>query len=137
MHAPRPTHPPITPKSLTHVFADAMPVEIVQFCWEFNLRRLRELPEVAGCDAKLRLAKDGTPYVTDNGNYIVDLYFQNPIKANSGQNGRLRVRSLASLRAGVSTALLRPPAPSTPSNHPSHPTQICRTRVPRRLPSRA
>lgn len=56
---------------------DAMPVEIVQFCWEFNLKRLAELPEVKGCEAKLRKGADGKePYVTDNGNYIVDLYFQ-------------------------------------------------------------
>ena len=61
---------------------DAMPVEITQFCWEFNLRRLQDLPELAGLtDAKLRQAADGKgPYVTDNGNYIVDLYFGTPIK---------------------------------------------------------
>ena len=59
---------------------DAMPVEIVQFCWEFNLKRLAELPEVKGCEAKLRKGADGKePYVTDNGNYIVDLYFDTPI----------------------------------------------------------
>lgn len=52
----------------------AMPVEIVQFCWKYTLERLRALPEVAGCDAKLRMDGD-KPYVTDNGNYIVDLYF--------------------------------------------------------------
>ena len=53
----------------------------MQFCWEFNLKRLRELPEVKGCEAKLRKGADGKePYVTDNGNYIVDLYFQEPIK---------------------------------------------------------
>ena len=59
-----------------------MPVEITQFCWEFNLRRLQDLPELAGLtDAKLRQAADGKgPYVTDNGNYIVDLYFGSPIK---------------------------------------------------------
>jgi ribose 5-phosphate isomerase A len=55
-----------------------MPVEITQFCWEFNLRRLANLPEVKGCVAKLRQAGD-KPYVTDNGNYIVDLYFDTPI----------------------------------------------------------
>ena len=26
--------------------ADAMPVEIVQFCWQYNLERLQNLPEV-------------------------------------------------------------------------------------------
>lgn len=57
-----------------------MPVEIVQFCWEYNLQRLQNLPEVAGLkEAKLRMNGD-KPYVTDNSNYIVDLYFDTPIK---------------------------------------------------------
>ena len=59
--------------------ADAMPVEIVQFCWKYNLERLQNLPELAGCKAKLRM-KGEEPYVTDNQNYIVDLYFEEPIK---------------------------------------------------------
>ncbi|KAK8689554.1 hypothetical protein V6N13_088268 [Hibiscus sabdariffa] len=37
-----------------------------------------------GCEAKLRLDGSEKPYVTDNGNYIVDLYFQNPIKDGFG-----------------------------------------------------
>lgn len=59
---------------------DAMPVEIVQFCWKYNLERLQKLPELAGCKAKLREDADGSPYVTDNHNYIVDLYFSTPIE---------------------------------------------------------
>jgi hypothetical protein len=39
------------------------------------LTRLANLKEVAGCEAKLRMEGD-KPYVTDNSNYIVDLYFQ-------------------------------------------------------------
>ncbi|KAK9908930.1 hypothetical protein WJX75_004851 [Coccomyxa subellipsoidea] len=58
---------------------DAMPVEIVQFCWKYNLNRLQNLPELAGGVAKLRMDGD-KPYVTDNSNYIVDLYFEEPIK---------------------------------------------------------
>eukprot|EP00889_Picochlorum_renovo_P001773 jgi/Picre1/28803/NNA_004200.t1 len=58
---------------------DAMPIEIVQFCHEYTLRRIAALPEVAGCEARLRMDGDA-PYVTDNSNYIVDLYFQTPIK---------------------------------------------------------
>ena len=56
-----------------------MPVEIVQFCWKYNLERLQNLPELEGSEAKLRMVGD-KPYVTDNSNYIVDLYFQTPIK---------------------------------------------------------
>lgn len=39
-----------------------------------------------GCDAKLR-EEDGKPYVTDNDNYIVDLYFTEPIK-DANQAGK-------------------------------------------------
>lgn len=59
--------------------ADAMPVEIVQFCYKYNLGRLQDLPELAGSKAKLRMNGD-KPYVTDNQNYIVDLYFEEPLK---------------------------------------------------------
>ena len=57
----------------------AMPVEIVQFCYKYTLNRLRDLPEVAGCKAELRMEGD-SPYITDNSNYIVDLFFEEPIK---------------------------------------------------------
>lgn len=56
----------------------AMPVEVTPFCWEFNLNRLLALDSVKGCTAKLRMEAD-KPYVTDNDNYIVDLYFDTPI----------------------------------------------------------
>nr|XP_010923533.1 probable ribose-5-phosphate isomerase 3, chloroplastic [Elaeis guineensis] len=58
----------------------AMPVEVVQFCWKYNHTRLQEIFKEEGCEAKLRLDADGKPYVTDNSNYIVDLYFKTPIK---------------------------------------------------------
>lgn len=61
----------------------AMPVEVVQFCWKYNQVRLQDLFKEEGCEAKLRLDGDGKPYVTDNSNYIVDLYFKNPIKDSS------------------------------------------------------
>lgn len=58
----------------------AMPVEIVQFCSKFTLDRLKALPSVKQGlrEAKIRQDGDGY-YVTDNGNYIVDLYFDAPI----------------------------------------------------------
>ena len=64
----------------------AMPVEVVQFCWKYNLVRLQELFKEEGCEAKLRL-DGGKPYVTDNMNYIVDLYFESPIR-DSGAAGK-------------------------------------------------
>eukprot|EP00877_Chromochloris_zofingiensis_P000927 jgi/Chrzof1/10835/Cz05g13260.t1_RPI1 len=54
-------------------------VELVQFCHKYNMRRLQNLPELAGCEAKLRMEGD-KPFVTMNGNYLVDLYFSEPIR---------------------------------------------------------
>lgn len=57
-----------------------IPVEVVPYGWESTARRV----EAAGCNPKLRPAKaaaDGSaagaasPYVTDNGNYILDCDF--------------------------------------------------------------
>eukprot|EP00961_Rhodomonas_salina_P057034 766709-Rhodomonas_salina.5 len=63
-----------------------LPVEIVPFCHEHTMRTIAALPEVAGCTARLRTGDcsnnkpDGDqPAVTDNGNYIVDLIFEQPI----------------------------------------------------------
>lgn len=58
----------------------AVPVEIVQFCWDYNHIRLQELFKDEECEAKLRLDEDGKPFVSDNSNYIVDLYFKTPIQ---------------------------------------------------------
>lgn len=65
----------------------ALPVEIVPFCHEHTMRTVAALPELAGCRPVLRRGDcsnnkpDGDePAVTDNGNYIVDLSFDQPIK---------------------------------------------------------
>ncbi|CAM8953409.1 hypothetical protein QQ045_016917 [Rhodiola kirilowii] len=58
----------------------AMPVEIVPFCWKFTAERLQAVFEYAGCVAKLRtVVQTGEPFVTDNQNYIVDLYFKSEL----------------------------------------------------------
>ena len=65
-----------------------LPVEITPFCHEHTLRKVAALPSLAGCEAKLRMGAvstgskvDGDAIaVTDNGNYIVDLFFKEPIK---------------------------------------------------------
>ncbi|KAH7516396.1 probable ribose-5-phosphate isomerase 2 [Ziziphus jujuba] len=74
----------------------AMPVEIIPFCWKFTATRLQNLFEYAGCTAKLRtFGENNEPFVTDNGNYIVDLYFKKDM-------GDLRAASDAILQlAGV------------------------------------
>jgi ribose 5-phosphate isomerase A len=58
----------------------AMPVEIVPFCWKFTAQRLQALFKDSGCVAKLRTCgENGEPSVTDNRNYVVDLYFSKDI----------------------------------------------------------
>jgi ribose 5-phosphate isomerase A len=49
----------------------SVPVEVVQFGWEATQRRLGEL----GGNPALRLGKDGKPFVTDGGHYIIDCAF--------------------------------------------------------------
>ncbi len=48
-----------------------LPVEVVPFAWEVHMRWLSTL----GCRAELRRNSDGSPYVTDNHNFIVHCTF--------------------------------------------------------------
>lgn len=64
-----------------------IPVEIVQFEYAHTMNVIGKLPALAGCKPVLRMGSsannqpDGPdPAVTDNGNYIVDLFFDEPIK---------------------------------------------------------
>lgn len=45
----------------------AMPVEIVQFCWKYNLQRLENLPEVKGCKVAYRLTLEILAYLVAAG----------------------------------------------------------------------
>ena len=47
-----------------------VPVEVTPFAWEVSRRQLEKL----GCKATIREA-NGTPYITDNQNYILDCLF--------------------------------------------------------------
>ncbi len=51
-----------------------VPVEVVQFCWKNQARWLASL----GCTPILR-GGEVQPYITDNGNYILDCHFPNGI----------------------------------------------------------
>lgn len=64
-----------------------LPVEITPFCHEHTRRIIEGLPSLAGVKAVLRYGdvannkNDGDHIaVTDNGNYIVDLFFESPIE---------------------------------------------------------
>ena len=49
----------------------AVPVEVLPFAWRLTQRRLSKL----GCEPLVR-QKDGRPFETDNGNYILDCKFE-------------------------------------------------------------
>ena len=59
----------------------AVPVEVVKFGWQLTLARLEKVFEgFEDCEGRLRKGEDGGPFMTDNGNYVVDLFFREGIK---------------------------------------------------------
>ena len=56
-----------------------LPVEVVQFGWRAQVRWLESM----GCSVALR-GDEGSPFVTDNGNYILDCTFAEGIDNPSG-----------------------------------------------------
>jgi ribose 5-phosphate isomerase A len=65
-----------------------LPVEVVPFAWTVHLKPL----EALGGVARLRLAPGGEPYVTDNGNYILDVAFSDGIEDSRRLDQALRSR---------------------------------------------
>jgi len=55
-------------------------VEVLPFCHAYTMEVIKKLPSLAGCQATLRADDDGKPFLTDNGNYVVELVFHRPIK---------------------------------------------------------
>ncbi len=49
-----------------------VPVEVLPFAWGFTAKRLAGL----GDEPELRTSPSGSPFVTDDGNYIIDLKFE-------------------------------------------------------------
>ena len=62
-------------KLVDHLGTHPLPVEIAQFIYRSTLQRL----EAKGYQGVLRLKRDNMPYLTDNGNYIVDIQYSTPI----------------------------------------------------------
>ncbi|HEX9692446.1 MAG TPA: ribose 5-phosphate isomerase A [Gemmatimonadales bacterium] len=63
----------------------AVPVEVIPFGWKTNLVPM----EALGAAPTLRIL-DGTPYVTDEGNYIIDCAFSGGLRDPQGVDDRLR-----------------------------------------------
>ena len=58
-------------KLVTYLGQFPLPVEIVQFGWEITFKQIRNL----GCQPVLRM-ENNVPFITDNGNYILDCHFE-------------------------------------------------------------
>ncbi len=67
----------------------SLPVEVIQFGWRAHVPFLRDL----GCEPELRVESDGSPYLTDNGNYIVDCRFPGGIESPGTVEEALRRRA--------------------------------------------
>ena len=54
-----------------------LPIEVVQFGFRSSLAMIEAMSNRVGCTGELkqRLLEDGTPFITDNGNFIVDCHF--------------------------------------------------------------
>jgi ribose 5-phosphate isomerase A len=66
----------------------AVPVEVVQFGWQVQREFLTQL----GAEVKRRMAGDGSPFVTDQGNYILDCRF-GPLEDAADLAVRIKARS--------------------------------------------
>ncbi len=55
-----------------------LPVEVVRFGLASTRMHIKEQAQDAGCFGEIlqRMSRDGTPFVTDNGNFILDCAFQ-------------------------------------------------------------
>ncbi|MCF6198196.1 MAG: ribose-5-phosphate isomerase RpiA [Hyphomicrobiaceae bacterium] len=54
-----------------------LPIEVVQFGLKSSLMMMNAMASRVGCsgDIKHRMLEDGTPFITDNGNFILDCHF--------------------------------------------------------------
>ncbi|EPS66362.1 hypothetical protein M569_08414, partial [Genlisea aurea] len=88
----------------------AMPVEVIPFCWNHSLNRLVALFSDAGCIGELRkLPGTEKPYVSDNGNYIIDLYFERDMgNLNEASDAILRLPGIVEhgMFIGLATSVI-------------------------------
>lgn len=68
-------------KTVDHLGAFPLPVEVIPFGWEVTATKVAQL----GCDPSLRKT-DGEIFITDNGNYILDCNFNKILEPKKLQN---------------------------------------------------
>ena len=104
----------------TLVTLSPLPVEVVRFEYESQLPWLDE----RGCEAEIRRRDDGSPYITDNGNLIVDCRFpggiEDPVALDQALAGRsgvvesglflgMATEALIAASGGVRSCVRTPP----------------------------
>lgn len=53
----------------------AIPIEVVQFSWRHIAHRILHLTSLGpNVEVRLRTSSDGSPFITENGNYVLDIY---------------------------------------------------------------
>lgn len=73
-------------KLVDQIGAFPLPIEIAPFAYQTTIKRLFD----KGYQGKIRLNRDQSIYITDNGHYIVDLQFSHPIKEPQKEDIHLR-----------------------------------------------
>lgn len=63
-----------------------LPIEIIPFAHRSTISKLNQM----GYNTVLRKDKDGGVYITDNGNFIVDIHFAEPLDYPENDNLRIR-----------------------------------------------
>jgi len=73
-------------KLVDHLGQHPLPVEIAPFLYKSTLQRL----EWHGYEGSLRRNSKGTPFITDNGNYIFDIQYSVPILDPQKEQAQLK-----------------------------------------------
>jgi ribose 5-phosphate isomerase A len=73
-------------KLVDHLGEHPLPVEIAPFVYRSTLQRLK----AQGYQGVLRLNRENSPFVTDNGNYIFDIHYSNFILDPQKEEERLK-----------------------------------------------
>lgn len=73
-------------KLVDHLGNHPVPIEISSFMYRSTIRRL----ENQGYQGVLRLDRNQAPYLTDNGNYIIDIQYPDPILHPLKEQERLK-----------------------------------------------
>jgi ribose 5-phosphate isomerase A len=57
-------------------------VEVLPFCHKYTTEVIAKLPSLSRCQTRMRKAANGKTFVTDNGNFVIELLCHDPINVN-------------------------------------------------------